>query len=221
MLRFQIENWNKIKEPVTIVLVDDHSSIKAEPAMKDLKTDHILYRMKEPAFHGAAEARNVGVMETLKRGQSESFFISDMDIVLTPENYTRLVSKKFNPARYYKFTRLDSSGKIIKTHMNTYVMNSDAFWATNGYDADYVGVYGGDTEFLDRLRGNGLREEMLKDVCVTMYDEKDISDANCPFDKAFFGQKYRELYAEKARTNRLVSVNPIRRKFEVISCTKS
>jgi predicted glycosyltransferase involved in capsule biosynthesis len=217
MLEFQIQNWNKITDPVTIVLVDDCSKIAAAPAMKHLHVNYILYRMSKPAFHGAAEARNVGVMATLSKEISEWFFISDMDIVLTAENYRKVISKKLDDNRYYKFKRLNSKGSVIKTHMNTYIMKSGPFWRINGYDADYVGTYGGDSEFLDRLRGAGVKEDMFEDICVTMYDENDISDANCSYDKKFYGQKYKQLYAEKAKNGKLASINPIRREYEVIS----
>lgn len=216
MLKFQIENWNRYIVPVTIVIVDDCSPVAAEPAMKDLKINHILYRMSTPAFFGAAEARNVGVMATVSNNISEWIFISDMDIVLTADSAEKIINTPLDKIKYYKFRRINSKGETIKTHMNTILMDSSVYWKTNGYDVDYVGTYGGDSEFLDRVRATGIKEGFFNDITVTMFDEKDIHDANCPFDKAKYGKMFRNLYAEKSKKNMLRSINPIRRKYDII-----
>lgn len=223
MLKFQVENWNKITDPVTIVVVDDCSAVAAESAFEQLRVDHILYRITDKSFLGGGEARNVGVMATIQENQSEMIFMSDIDIVVTPENYKKLLQKQYERTKYYKFRRTNSKGETIKTHMNTYVIDSAIYWKVQGFDCDYVGTYGGDSEFLDRVRQQGIKEEMVNDIVVTLYDEKDIKDANCLtyYNTTEYGNKYRALYAEKAKNNNLVSINPIRRKYEIVSCKKS
>lgn len=236
MLEKQVENWNRYKgdlrKSIEIIVVDDCSPTPAEPIMRKLKGPKKLYRVTENIPWGQHHARNVGAVTV--KDPNAWLFMSDMDIMLTPEEAYSLFEMKLDPNRYHTFERR-FVGEIRppKFHLNTFLVKHMHYWAVNGYDVDYCGTYGGDAAFLSQLNGmakqlhHGYPSTHLKEGTETSgkiitlwgYEPDIIPDANTKEwtrKEGKFRKKFIEVLNKKKASGDFRSINPIRWPYERI-----
>jgi hypothetical protein len=234
MLEHQVEVWNRyggeLGKRLQFVLVDDCSSQPAEPIFSKLKHRKILIRIKERLPWNQHQARNIGayVANPLKDGSNPWLFLSDIDIVLTPEAAYTMLARQLDPHHHYTVERTFAPDfEVRKVHPNTFLVTKRAYWTINGYDLDltggYGGGYGGDGEFARQLSAICPRKH-LDDVVTIGYGRRErngqpsvIADADTQsLDRDEWQKKYRAAFDRKRRTGDMRSRDPIRVEFERI-----
>jgi hypothetical protein len=221
MLERQVENWNRyagdLRDSIRIILVDDGSQkYPAEPIFKHCKAPKRLYRIKQDIPWNQHGARNLGAMQACKSSENFWLYMSDMDIILTPETAYDLFSRKLNPANYYTFERTflpDCTRR--KYHCNTFLVKHSVYWAVGGYDEDYCGTYGGDGPFLRQMNVLAPRVH-LPDVLLYGVERDVVADANTdlPRKEGKFGDKYRQIFDDKRKRGDERAKNPLRFDWE-------
>lgn len=225
MLKRQVENWNRLggdlRRAIRIVVVDDHSiKYPALPIMEELNCRKTLFRMMEPGIWGMHEARNVGLMKSIKEGNDPTWaLMSDIDLMITPEMLMNLLTKKLDYGKHYTFERKMAPDFTPRNyHCNSYLLNHKAYYAINGYDVDFTGTfgggYGGDGEFARQLSAITPRVH-LDNVYLIGHERDAVPDANTTeWDREEWKKKYRTIFDKKRRTGDMRSIKPIRRKVE-------
>lgn len=223
MLQHQVENWNRfegeLRDAVRIIVIDDHSKKPAMPIMEKCKAPCMVFRLNIRLPWNMHQCRNIGAKVA---GNDDMWmFMSDIDIVLTPEMAYTMLTKKLDPAKHYTFERTFAPEfKDRKTHVNTFLVRRAAFWQVNGYDLDLTpvggGGYGGDNQFLRQLRVI-VPAEHMDDVVLIGYGRRSrdgtpaLPDADTQsLDRAEWHEKYRKALVRKKKTGDMRSVNPIR-----------
>lgn len=233
MLEHQVENWNRfaghLRASCRLILIDDCSQkYPAKPIMEHCKLPFRLFRVKERLPWNMHQARNIGAREACSPEENFWLFMSDIDIVLTPEMaYTMLEEDKLQKGYHYTFERTFAPDFTErKVHPNTFLVQHAAFWRVNGYDLDltggYGGGYGGDGEFRRQLSvvAPCIHRE---DVVLLGYGRRQrdgkpiIADADTTdLDRESWQKKYREAFNRKRITGDMRSINPIRVEYERI-----
>ena len=219
MLERQVENWNRysgdLRDHVKIILVDDGSPTNpARPIVETCKAPIALYRVLQNIPWGQHGARNIGAKVCGKDGTW--MFMSDMDILLTPEMAYTLLTKDLDPAHTHTFERhYLTPGKEPKYHCNSFMVLRDHYWKVGGYDEDYCGTYGGDGPFLRQLNVVAPREHH-DDIILLGVDTDVCADANTQaWDRTGpFKEEYRRRFDEKRRKGDERSLNPLRTPWE-------
>lgn len=241
MLEIQVENWQRysgdLQSRITFMLIDDCSpNHPAEPIFKELRHRKLLYRVTKNVPWAQHHARNVGAHEA--KGDNPWLFMSDMDIVLTPEACNEMVEKCINGVdgakRFHTFERsYVGNVREPKYHCNTFLVKKRNYWAINGYDVDYCGAYGGDGRFLQQLHQvapqlhHGFGSKHLKShvqctedpITLWGYELEACEDANTREwgrKNSEFHKKYRDILSEKRAKGDERSLNPIRYPYEQI-----
>ena len=229
----QVENWNSyggdLGKACEFIIVDDASpNNQAEPIFKELRHSKRLYRVKENIQWAQHHARNIGAYEA----DSTWMFMSDMDIMLTPESAYEIMSE-LNPSRRHTHTferKFVGNVREPKYHCNTFLVTRDNYWSVNGYDCDYCGTYGGDMRFMEQLYRiapqlhHGPQEKHLrpsteisgKTITLWGYERDVIDDANTrDWDRdGEMKRKYREILSKKRKSGDERSKDPIRWEYE-------
>lgn len=233
MLERQIDNWENYSGDVgkkcEFIIVDDGSPDNpAEPILQRLRHKKKLFRVKENIPWGQHHARNIGA----KEAGGGWMFMSDMDVILTPQAAFEILNE-MNPdeRRYHTFERkFIGNIREPKYHCNTFLVTYDNYWAVNGYDCDYCGTYGGDGPFLRQLDTiapqlhHGPKERHLKkgteisgkNITLWGYEPDIIADANTR-DWDRYGDmkvKYRSIMSQKRLHGDERSKDPIRWEYE-------
>ena len=224
MLDHQVDNWNAFPEEVrrnlALVLVDDHSARPAWPILARCTLRKILLRFTQPGLWTMHEARNLGAFFTMERRVADWLFLSDIDLVVTPETAVTLLSKRWNPRHHYSFSRAWAPAATPgKPHPNSFLVERRAFAAINGYDVDFCGLYGGgyggDYEFARQL-STVSKHVHCPDVVLMGYSRDVIPDANTTtWDRKEWYSKYLQVLNRKKEDGNLRSVHPVRRTWEV------
>jgi hypothetical protein len=221
MLERQVENWNRyageLRDHVKLILIDDGSPKNpAYPIFKDCKIPKRLYRITKDIPWNQHGARNLGAKMACKPAENYWLYMSDMDILLTPETAFDLFSRKLDPMHYYTFERTFLPAcNTRKYHCNTFLVKHSIYWAVNGYDEDYCGTYGGDGAFLRQVNNLAPRIH-LEDVLLYGVERNVVPDANTdlPRKEGEFGDEYRRRFDAKRRKGDERSKNPIRFDYE-------
>lgn len=223
MLERQVENWNRysgeLRGALRVILIDDGSTkYPAYDIFKDCKIPKKLYRVTEDIPWNQHGARNLGAKVACKPDENFWLYMSDMDILLTPEMANVLFRKELDPKHYYTMERTflpDCQRR--KYHCNTFMVKHSIYWAVNGYDEDYCGTYGGDGPFLRQINTLAPRVH-LDDVLLYGVERDVVPDANTdlPRKEGHFGDEYRRRFNRKRATGDERSKNPIRFKWEKV-----
>jgi hypothetical protein len=141
MLQLQVENWSRfegeLRDAIRIIVVDDHSKVSPVPILEQCKAPIHCYRLASDWPWNMHEARNIGAKVASKKDENFWMFMSDIDIVLTPEMAYTMLSYKLDPAKFYTMERTFAPDfKDRKVHPNTFLVKHNAFWQVNGYDLD-------------------------------------------------------------------------------------
>lgn len=224
MLERQVENWNRyageLRDAVRVILIDDGSQKHpAAPIFASCKIPKRLYRVKQDIPWNQHGARNLGAKLACKTDENLWLYMSDMDILLTPEAAFTAFDRLLDPSKHYTFERTylpDCERR--KYHCNTFLVKHSIYWAVNGYDEDYCGTYGGDGPFLRQLSALAPRVH-LDDVLLFGVERDVVPDANTdlPRKEGEFGDEYRRRFDDKRRRGDERSQNPIRFEWEQVT----
>ncbi len=186
MLQEHAEHWLRlplaIRAALHIIIVDDGSpeypAVNALQAFELLKLQHTLagiqfWRMGVDVRWNQDACRNVGVREA----PTPWVLLTDMDHVVPAATWLRLMSKKLEKHKAYKFSRVTAPKMDeYKPHPNSWALTKKNYWAAGGYDEALAGNYGTDGDFLGRLRREA-NIEILADALIR-YPRELIPDAS-------------------------------------------
>ncbi|NJN00169.1 MAG: hypothetical protein HC793_00325 [Aquincola sp.] len=226
MLEMQVENWNRyageLRSKVRLIVVDDCSEkYPAEPILRKCKIPKRLFRVSKRIPWNMHQARNIGALEACKRAENFWMFMSDIDIILTPEAALTMLTKTLDGHYHYTMERVFAPEFTErKVHPNTFLVKHAAYWMINGYDLDltggYGGGYGGDGEFRRQLSAICPARHM-DDVVLVGYGRRQrngvaaIADADTTnYDRDEWQKKYRDAFNRKRIRGDMRSTNPIR-----------
>lgn len=225
MLEMQVANWSRfegaLRDSIRIIVVDDHSKVSPVPILEKCKASVHCYRLAVDWPWNMHEARNIGAKQASKKDENFWMFMSDIDIILTPEMAYTMLTKKLDPGKHYTMERTFAPDMTKrKPHANTFLIKHSVFWRVNGYDIDLApiggGGYGGDNQFLRQVDAIAPREHM-EDVVLIGYGRRERSgepvlpDADTrDLDREEWAEKYRAALARKKKSGDMRSVNPIR-----------
>lgn len=191
-----------LKSQVEIVIVDDGSpdETAAEALTAIWNGDRAglpplsLYRVLINRKWGQHAARNIAGHEAKGR----FLLMTDMDHVvpgstiaevlrLLPELGKREVltfgrvdaptTLTWKAADWTEFARTRREDGSLKVHVNSFCVSRSHFWALQGYDEDFVGIYGCDNEFRTRLWRRST-ERHLHEFPLIRVDRSVIPDAS-------------------------------------------
>lgn len=195
MLKRQIEEWNKYRGALQILLVDDCSPEPAEPIVKEFaskETQAVLevYRTGVDVKWAREFCRNL----MAKVATTKWLVMVDIDHVLPVESVNQLLGMPISPKRWYRFRRM-RVGKADETrrkdkiapecefgeihpHVDSYLCVANHYWNVGGYDEQFCGVLGGGNEFLRRFQATYPVETIAGDVFLHVYTRSVIEDAS-------------------------------------------
>ena len=225
MLQMQVENWSRfegaLRDAVRIIVVDDHSKVNPAPILEKCKANVHAYRLATDWPWNMHEARNIGAKQASKKDENFWMFMSDIDIIITPEMAYTMLTKKLDPAKHYTMERTFAPEmKDRKIHPNTFLVKHNVYWQVNGYDLDLTpiggGGYGGDNQFMRQVSVIAPREHLL-DVVLVGYGRRErsgepvIPDADTrDLDREEWAEKYRAALERKKKSGDMRSLAPIR-----------
>lgn len=229
MLALQVENWNRYKgelaASVKLIVVDDHSDVPPVDALKACKLKTELHRATERIPWNMHQCRNVGAQLAGRGGQRPWLFLTDMDIMLTPEAAYTMLNRELDQRYHYTQERTFAPEFTErKTHANTLLVTYSAFWQVNGYDLDLTpvggGGYGGDAQFMKQIAAICPRKHM-DDVVLVGYGRRSrdgqpvFVDADTQgLSREEWHEKYKAALLRKRQSGDLRSLNPIRTNYE-------
>lgn len=225
MLRMQVENWSRyegeLRDKIRIIVVDDHSKESPVPILEKCKAPVRCYRLMARWPWNMHQCRNIGMKEACKKEENLWCFLSDIDIMLTPEMAYTMLTKDLDAGHHYTMDRVFAPDFTFhKPHVNTFLVKHNTFWQVNGYDLDLTpiggGGYGGDNQFRRQL--SVLAPEVyLGDVVLVGYGRRDrggravVKDADTTsLDRDEWAAKYRAALERKKKSGDMRSVAPIR-----------
>lgn len=226
MLEHQVQNWNQFPDEllnsVRIIVVDDCSTFPAKEILRRCRLTTMCYRLQERHPWNQHQCRNIGAREA--SSDDTWMFMSDIDIELRPDQAHRMLRKDLDPGRHYTMERVFAATGERKVHCNSFLVRRCAYWRTNGYDIDLNpvggGGYGGDGEFLGRLRGLTPVRHM-SDITLVGYGRSSktgkpaVPDADTiDLDREEWHQKYVDALKRKERFGGAAFPRPIITPYE-------
>lgn len=187
----QQQQWrdfpNPLKARLRVIVVDDCSP--RWPALPNLLRDTgvnlQLYRTLVDVRWNWLFCRNLA----MAKAETEWALMTDMDHVLRPKVFARLLEHELDPRFAYRLSRVDAPNMTpYKPHPNTWLMTRALFDRVGGYDETFSGFYGTDGEFRDRVVATAgvvvmLPHEMVRyertviaDASTTTYTRKEPDD---------------------------------------------
>lgn len=105
---------------------------------------------------------------------------TDIDHVVETHLLQKLLVMTPKVGSYYSFARRQARDRntVFKRHPNSWLLTRKMFLDSGGYDEDFAGYYGSDSCFRRALTLVGKHVELPDSHYLTVYDEKDIADAN-------------------------------------------
>jgi glycosyltransferase involved in cell wall biosynthesis len=145
-------------------------------------------------------ARNLGA--SLASGETLLFF--DLDHFIDAPAFGKILehSKSINSQEIYRFRRIDPSGKLLHSHLNSFMIKRSAFFSICGYDEDFAGSYGyDDVSFYDRWLDKENTVTVLDSITLRVeegYATRSLN-RNWSRNRRLRKQKLRELKFKKSR----------------------
>lgn len=191
MLREQQERWRSlpatIREHLHVIVVDDCSP--TEPALPVVVSTGLasfrLYRTLKKVRWNWLFARNLGV----DQATTNWVLLTDVDHAAPAETLQRLMTGPLEEDVVYRFSRVDAPNLTpYKPHPNSWFMTRRMFDRIGGYDEDFSGAYGSDSEFRERVHRSARAvvmlpeplvrypRECIADASTTMYERKTAED---------------------------------------------
>lgn len=176
MLRVQYDHTRslpaRIRDQVGVVVVDDGSP--ESPAwVEDIGVPLQVFRIDVDNRWGQDAARNIGV----HYAENSWILMTDIDHLVPKKTWQKLIEGTWKETEVCSFSRVSAPEMArYKHHPNTWFINRKLFDQVGGYDERYVGYYGTDGEFRNRLL-KVATEQRLKEHIVR-YPRTIISDAS-------------------------------------------
>lgn len=200
MLARQLESLAALPEEVRgalhLIVVDDgspkhpakeiatRSSLGLTPQLGGLASFQ-LFRVEVDVRWNWLTCRNIGA----HHAKTDWLLFTDIDHLLPEETARFIQDKKLDPARSYRFSRVDAPDLTpYKPHPNSWLMTGERFAKIGGYDERFSGFYGTDGEFRDRVKLNSkeivmldavlvrVPREVIPDASTTRYGRKEKQD---------------------------------------------
>jgi glycosyltransferase involved in cell wall biosynthesis len=193
MLLRQIEEWQKYRGNVSVIVVDDGSPERAAPHIIPLMEKGFpvrLFRVLKDIPWNRNGARNLGAMQA----ETDWILHTDIDHILPVDSADALAL--FQPAdfQWYRFSRYrvgkadftrkkddlpsDCEFGRIKPHMDSYLCRRDLYMALGGYDEDYTGGLGGGTPFVKELNNAATRIDLPEPYTLHVHTTDSVPDAS-------------------------------------------
>lgn len=190
ILRLHLATWAdyppEVRDRFQFILVDDASPRwPAEPVIRGAISEWgarfpemggtiALYRVEVDKPWAWDVARNIA----MHHAPDGWCLITDIDMVLTPENAERLAYAKLKPGKFYTPGRRRAvDGKPYHPHPNSFVIERSLFWEAGGYQEDFAGYYGKDAAFNRQLDSVGERRHW-PELELLLYGREVIPDAS-------------------------------------------
>lgn len=238
MLARQLHEWHQyephVKDAFRFVVADDGS--QWAPASNVIEhcpglwlPNVELLRIDEDIPWNQHGARNLAAHLA---DPGDWLLMLDIDHVLTAENAETLACHVANirgdDRAWFKFPRErigradptrrkdaipnDAVRGPVRPALNCYLTTRETYWEAGGYNEDFCGVYGGDTQFLNELRAAAGEPVELSDVTLQVHTRDSVPDANeatLDRDPAPFRERLRDARA----ASRVRGHDPIRFKW--------
>ncbi len=205
MLARQLHEWANYPEETRrhfrFVIVDDGSSQPASDVLLQYQSPLIpglmLYRIDTDIPWNQHGARNLAAMEA---DVGDWLLMLDIDHVLTAENAARLVDARdlLDARRWYRFPRErigaadDTRTKDLTRRgidptltrapvnpaTNCFLVKRANYWAAGGYNEDFCGCYGGDSQFLSELTVWAGPPVQFGNIWLQVHTRDSVPDAN-------------------------------------------
>ncbi len=192
MLRYQLAHLTSfasdLKEQLRIILVDDGSpDCPAESVVNVTPPCGMplsLYRMDKDIRWNQDACRNLAASEA----ETRWLLMTDIDHLVPEQTWRRLVFNRLSWKIVYTFNRVTGPAKSRRNpHPNTWLLTTDRFEATGGYDERFAGWYGTDGDFKRRLQRvaqiqllpeliEEVTPDMIGDCRTTRYERKTPDD---------------------------------------------
>jgi len=155
-----LESIGLDNSPFEVIIIDDGSKPK-------LKCNWAtVYRIEEDIPWNMSRANNLGLS---KINSNETVLRLDIDHWFDLEDLNKLSKVDLKPKEIIKFDRLVYSKENYKTKPppNIYLARVSDLISVGGYNESFCGNYGyEDKELMHRLKMNGFKEKISKDVIV-------------------------------------------------------
>lgn len=185
MLREHYRRWDNAAygsgwpESIAVILVDDGTPpesgpVESVPVPASLRRAVTAYRVDEDRPWWQHGARNIGAYEAVVG----MLLLTDMDHFADLEVLQRCAA--LADTCWYRFPRINHKDLSSKPpHPNSWLIHSAAFWDIGGYDEDYCGHYGTDSEFRNRAIAKlGLPLLLSLEHTLELYSRTDIHEAS-------------------------------------------
>lgn len=200
MLERQFESLAALAEDVRgalhLIVVDDGSPKKPARAIATASRlalpPHLgglasfqLFEVEIDVRWNWLTCRNIGA----HHARTDWLLMTDIDHLLPEETARFIQEKKLDPARSYRFSRVDAPDLTpYKPHPNSWLFTQARFDKIGGYDERFSGFYGTDGEFRDRVKLNSkeivmlgavlvrVPREVVPDASTTAYGRKEQQD---------------------------------------------
>lgn len=178
---------DEVKAALHLIVVDDGSpKTPAIPPEGNLGLASFqLFRVEVDVRWNWLTCRNIGA----HHAKTDWLLFTDIDHLLPEETARFIQDKKLDPARSYRFSRVDAPDLTpYKPHPNSWLMTGERFAKIGGYDERFSGFYGTDGEFRDRVKLNSkeivmldavlvrVPREVIPDASTTRYGRKEKQD---------------------------------------------
>lgn len=228
-----------VRDAFRFVIVDDGSVYPASDVLLEHsgrleRLQPNLLRIDEDIPWNQHGARNLAAHLA---NPSDWLLMLDIDHVLTAENAEslachvanmRVANMRGDAHAWFKFPRErigradptrhkdaipnDALRGPVRPALNCYLTTRGAYWAAGGYNEDFCGVYGGDTQFLNELRAVAGEPVELSDVTLQVHTRDSVPDANeSTLDRN--PAPFRERLREARAAGRVRGHDPIRFKW--------
>jgi glycosyltransferase involved in cell wall biosynthesis len=170
MLIEHVRHWSELPRELArklhVVVVDDGSP--NAPAIDALQTITLptlasvqIWRMLVNVPWNQDACRNLGV----KHAPTEWLLLTDMDHVVPPQTWERLMRGPLDKRTVYRFGRVSAPTlEAYKRHPNSWALTKRTYWDCGGYDERLAGNYGTDGDFLVRVQ----RRRNIVDLCEVL-----------------------------------------------------
>lgn len=170
MLIEHARHWNELPRELArnlhVVIVDDGSpNAPAGDAVKSITFPTLasvqIWRMLVDVPWNQDACRNLGV----KHAPTEWLLLTDMDHIVPPPTWDRLMRGQLDQQTVYRFGRVSApTMEPYKRHPNSWSLTKRTYWDCGGYDERLSGNYGTDGDFLTRVK----HRRTIVDLCEVL-----------------------------------------------------
>lgn len=185
MVKKQVQEWKNYKDKVKLVYVDDCAKVPLK------KIDGVdVYRVLDDINWNQGGARNLGMSRV-----KDWVLVLDMDYLVTKKNVEQILALKPKKGTVYYFGR---TGEDISYTL--YLIHSDDFKKTGGYDEDFSGHYGWEDALFNRRVKDTLNREAHEEVKIQYFPGESSGGADSDRNKDLL--QWKLMFPEKKKNIR-------------------